>query len=308
MGWAGQTWLELVQEGTGGTNYGVFNSSPSGGQIIYPSLYGGNAFTVRAVPQRQVIRTADAGNRRREVVAARKVYQGVLNTLLRPDEAAYWITAATVLTNDAGGRPFLPSYSALFWDSVQAWKLLGGMIQSLTITSSAMQDYVSMTVNWIFQTRDATFTTFAQPAESVYSTLVPYEHVESASVFKLAGSAITKYKTLTVTFNNTLAGTFNELAYISSCYYCGRDLDFTFGPEYLATAYRGDFEAQTPLTFLVEWTRASPAHTLLITCEASSYVSSVDDDLPLDGPGYQTIGVQVFYDHTATTDFGTTVS
>ena len=134
MGWAGQTWLKLVQEGVGSTNYGVFNSAPSAGQIIYPSLYGGNSFTVRAMPQRQVIRTADAGNRRREVVAARKVYQGVLNTLLRPNEAAYWIEAATTLTNDGAGRPCLPSYSALFWDSTQAWKLLGGMIQSMTIT------------------------------------------------------------------------------------------------------------------------------------------------------------------------------
>lgn len=308
MGWAGQTWLQLIQEGTGSTNYGVFNSAPTTGQIIYPSLYGGNSFTVRNVPQRQVIRTADAGNRRREVVAARKVYQGVLNTLLRPDEAAYWITAATTLTNDGAGRPFLPSYSALFWDSTQAWKLLGGMIQSMTITASAMQDYVSMTINWIFQTRDPTFTTFAQPPENKYSILVPYEHVETAGLILLGGSAITKYKTLTLTFNNVLAGTFDELHYISACYYCGRDFDFTFGPQYIATTYRTDFENQVPLTFAVQFSRASPAHSLAINCETNSYLSTVDDDLPLDGPGYQTVGVQVFFDPAANVDFTTTVS
>jgi Phage tail tube protein len=308
MGWAGQTWLELIQEGTGGTAYGVLNGSPSGSQIIYPTLYNANSFTVRKVPQRQVIRTADAGNRRRQVVAARQVYQGVLNTLLHPDQAAYWITAATVLTNDAGGHPWLPSYTAHYWDSVQAWELLGGMIQSITITSSAMQDYVSLSMSWIFQTRNTAFTTFAQPAESVYSTLVPYEHFESASNFKLGGSAITKYQTLTTTVNNVLVGTWDELAYISALYYCGRNLDFSFGPQYLATTYRTDFESQTPLTFLVNWVRGSPAHSLLITCETNSYISSIDDQLPLDGPGYQTVNVEVFYDPANTTDFTTTVS
>jgi hypothetical protein len=303
MPWAGQTWIEVVQEGTAGANYGVFNATPGAGQTLYPTIYGPNAFTVRKVPQRKVIRTADAGNRRRLVVANRTVYQGTFHTLLHPDQASFWLTAAASLASDAGGHPWLPSYSFLYWDSVQAWKLLGGMLQTLTITSTAEQDYVTMSQSWIFQTRDTTFTTFAQPAESNYSTVVPYQHIETASNCKLGGTAFTKYKSVTVNLNNVLAGTWDELPYISALYYCGRDLDFHFGPQYLATTYRGDFEAQTPLTFVLEWLRASPAHSLLLTLETASYISSVQDDLPLDGPGYQDVEVQCFYDPANTADF-----
>jgi hypothetical protein len=294
MPWAGQTWLQLYQE----TAYGTF--APAG-SLCSPRLYQGNSFTVRKVPQRQVIRTADAGNRPIQVVANRMVYTGTLNTLLYPTQAGYWATALSLLT---GPPPDVPSYSATYWDSVQAWKLLGGKIQSFTITSSAQQDYIPISLNWIFQTRDTTFTTYPAPAESVYPTETPYQYVESASNITLGGSAVTKYKTVNVTVGNVLAGTWDELPYISSLLYCGRDMTFSFGPQYLATTYRSDFENQTALAFVLEWIRGpSSAHTLTFNCESSSYVSSIGDDLPLDGAGYQTVDVQVFFDKTATTDF-----
>jgi hypothetical protein len=280
--------------------YGSFNS---GGSIAYPRLVGGNAFTMRKGPQRQVIRSADAGNRRVQVVSARKVYAGTLNMALYPSQAAYWLTALTGLAGNA-----LPSYSIQYWDSVQAWRFVGCIAQSGKITSSATADEVMLSINWIAQQRDNTFTTFAQPAASNYPTEVPYEHYESASNFTLGGSAITKYKTLEVNINNILQGTWDEQQYITSLLYCGRDLDLSFGPQYLATTYRTDFESQTALTFSVNWTRSSPAHSLTLNCETNSYMSTIDDDLPLDGPGYQTIGVQVFYDPTNSTDFVATVS
>jgi hypothetical protein len=308
MGWGGQTWLKLIQEGTGGTNYGVFNAAPTAGQAIFPVLLGDNAFTVRRTPLRQVIRTSDTGNRRRNVVAARRSYVGTFNTVLFPDEAAFWITAATSLTNDATLHPWLPSYSALFWDSQQAWKFLGGMCRSLTLTSTATQDYVSLSMTWIFQTRDPTFTTFAQPAESNYSQIVPYEHVETAGNFTQGGVAVTKYRSLNVSFNNQVQETWDELPDISALYYCGRDLDFTFAPQYLATTNRGLYEAQTPLTFVVGWARTSPAHALTINCKTNSYMSSLDDELPLGNAAYQPISVQVNFDPANNTDFTTTVS
>ena len=308
MGWAGQTWIEVVQEGTGGANYGVFNATPGAGQTLYPTIYGGDAFTVRNVPQRQIIRTADAGNRRRQVVANRHVFTGRFNTLLHPDQASFWITAATTLTNDAGGHPWLPSYSFLYWDSEQAWKLLGGMIRSLTITSSAQQDYVTCSMDWVFQSRDATFTTFAQPAESNYSTLVPYAHVETAGNVTLGGVAVTKYRDIHITVNNMMSPTWDELTTISALYYSGRDLDFGLGPQYLATTYRSAFEGQTAQTWVVKWSRSSPAHALTFTLETASYLSNVQDSLPLDGPGYQTVDGQVFYDPANTADFTVTAT
>lgn len=309
MGWAGQTWMRIIQEGTGGSNYGVYNSGASGGQILFPTIYGGDAFGPRNVPQRQIIRTADAANRRKMVVANRHVFTGRFNTLLHPDQASYWITAATTLTNDAGGHPYLPSYSVEYWDSEQAWRFLGGMIRSITIASSAEQDYTTLSMDWVFQKRDATFTTFTQPAETNYSTLVPYCHVETAGNITLAASALTKYKSVNLTVNNVLAPTWDELTNISALYYCGRDLDYQLNLQYLNVPFpRTDFESQTPLTIVVDWTRASPSHSLSFNIETASYISGVDDSLPLDGPGYQNVALQSFYDASNTADFVVTVS
>lgn len=303
MGWAGQTWMRITQEGTGGTNYGTFNASAIAAQILVPTLIGGNPFTMRKTPIRQIIRTADAGNRRKFVVAPRSGVAGGLNTILHPDQAAFWMTAATGLTSN-----LLPSYTIDYWDSVQAHRFLGCEIQTLRISSTAQTDYLTLAISWIGQKRDATFTTFSAPAETEYSTLVPYQHFESAGHITLGGSAITKYKNVDLTIGNVMAPTWDELQFISALYYCGRDFDFTFGPQYLATPLRGDLETQAALTFVLNWTRVSPAHALTIDCKTASFVSTVDDDLPLDGAGYQSVGVQTFFDATNTTDFAVTVT
>src|SRR5574337_1725397 len=260
MPWAGQSWLRLTTEAT----YGTYNAA---GAVVYPTLYGGNSFNMRTAPQRQVIRTADGGNRRKMVVANRHVYTGRLNTLLHPDQADYFLGLASTLTSNQLG-----SASIDYWDGVQAWRFLGAMVSGLTITAAAQQDFTTLSLDFVAQKRDDTFTVFAQPLESVYSTLLPYQYVETAGNVKLAGSAITNYRTMSVSLKNTLAATWDELPNISACYYAGRDLDFSLGPQYLATAYRGDFEAQTPLTWILKFNRTSPAHALTLTCQANSYV------------------------------------
>lgn len=300
MPWAGQTWCEIFQE----TTYGTFNSA---GATCFPRLYGGNSFTVRRVPQRQVLRTADAGNRKIQVLANRRVFVGTLQTLIYPTQAAYWATALTLGT-DSNGFITPPSYSFQYWDSIQAWRLLGGKVASLTLTSSAEQDYVTMSVDWVFQDRDPTFTAFTQPAESNYPVETPYSHVETASNCTLGGTAFTNYKSITLKAANVLQPTWNELQTISALYYCGRDLTFSFGPEYLATTFRTDYEQQTALAFVIEWIRTTGSHNLKFQCESSSFMSNIQDDLPLDGPGYQAIDVEVFFDKTAGTDFAVTAA
>src|SRR5271157_3388138 len=86
MGWGASTWVALLPEFA----YGVYNAAAT---PIYPTLFGGNAFTMRKVPQRQIIRTADGANRRKFVVSARKVFAGNLNTLLHPDQCVAWAAA-----------------------------------------------------------------------------------------------------------------------------------------------------------------------------------------------------------------------
>src|SRR5208337_78829 len=82
MPWGASTWLGITPE----LGYGIHNAAATG--LFYPTLFGGNAFTMRKVPQRQIIRTADGGNRRKFVVANRFVYAGSLTTLLHPDQVA----------------------------------------------------------------------------------------------------------------------------------------------------------------------------------------------------------------------------
>lgn len=291
MGWAGQTWATLFKE----TTYGTFNGA---GATLYPVLYQGNSFTVRQVPQRQVIRSADAGNRARQVVANRMVYQGTLTTLLYPSQAAYWATALTLVSND------IPSYSAEYWDSVRAWKLTGGKVQKWALASNAQQDYTSLSIDWIFQTNDDAFTSFAQPAQSNYPTEVPYCHVETSTNMLLGGVAVTKYKSWSVTMSNILAGTWDETAVISALYYCGRDFTFNWNPQFITKTNRDAFEVQTPLTFVLEWKRAS--QNITFSCGTNSYHTNVADDLPLDGPGYQSIDDHSFFDLAATTDVAIT--
>jgi hypothetical protein len=367
MPWGAQTWVNIIPE----LGYGVYNGA---GTPIYPTLYGGNSFTMRKVPIRQIIRTADGGNRRKFVVAGRKVYQGNLITLLHPDQAASWVTALTPLgqvlatghatvgggavsgvtvdspgngypiaspipvsfigvgtgaygtvtssgsgtitgsvTVTSGGSGYtsppgvliggMPSYTIQFWDSVQAWRFLGCCITSARIVASPTQDFTTLQLSWVGQTRDTTFTTFAQPAQSNYSTLVPYQYIETAGQISLGGTPISNYRMANVTISNRLTPTWDELGYITSQIYSGRDLDFQVGPQYLGTTYRGNFEAQTPMTWVVKFNRTSPAHSMTITCETNTVFSDVADDLPLDGPGYQALSAQVFYDASNTADF-----
>jgi hypothetical protein len=294
MGWAGQTWIEVVAE----SSYGVF---AAGGAKWYPVLDGGNSFTPRIVPARQVIRSADSGNRRRQVVANRQVIAGTLKTLLYPSQAAYIMTAATTLTSNVLG-----SYSFQYFDSTRVQRYLGGMCSAMRISSNAQQDYVTCETDWIFQSLDPSFTVFAQPAQTNYPVENPYQHVNTKGNVSLAASAITLYKQVDINLKNMLVGTWDESTTISACYYCGRDLDFTAVPQYTAATYRTDYEAQTPLTWVIEWANAVP-HSVTFTCEASGYIDGISDDLPLDGPGYQSLANQIFFDKTATTDFAVVV-
>lgn len=368
MPWGAATWMEIMPE----LGYGIYNGA---GTPWYPTLFGGNAFTMRKVPQRQVIRTADGGNRRKFVVSNRKVFAGTLNTLLHPDQCAQWVTALSVngtipatgtvtlagttvgsVAINGGGSGYptsstipvsfiggggsgaygtatasggivtsvaitaagtgytsipgvqiggMPSYSLMFWDGIQSWRFLGACIASATITGNPNTDYTTLSLNWIAQQRDATFTTFAAPAETVYSTVLPYQYIETAGNITVGAAHVplSMYRMASVTLTNQLKPTWDESQYITSLMYAGRDLDFSVGPQMYTNTWRAAFEAQTPLQWVINFTRSSPSHSLTITCETNTYLSNVTDDIPLDGPAYQALAAEVFYDASQTNDF-----
>lgn len=293
MGWGAQSWLKMTSEST----YGTYNA---GGTVTWFRLPGNNAFTPRSTPQRQIIKSADSGNRRRQQVANRKVITGNLQTLFYPTQAAAVLGAALTLTSND-----LASYTLDFWDSVQVHRFLGCKVSALTINGSAQQDYCTLQLAWQAQQRATT--TLAAPTDANLPSDLPYQHYESKGLFKLAGSALTKYSDLSFTVNNNLKGTWDEDQWITNLYYCGRDCNLSYNPQYVSSTMRTAFEAQTALTFIAAWARPSGLTTTL-TLQTAGYAANLGDDLPLDGPSYQRTDIEVFYDTTNSTDITFTVA
>jgi hypothetical protein len=398
MPWGAMTWLAVVPE----LGYGVPNAT--GGpppttmvltNAIYPTLVGANAFTMRKVPIRQTIRSADGGNRRKFVVGSRRQYQGTLNTLFHPDQGTFWATAAQsvglglatgqatiaagivtagsvtyggfgypatsttipvsfigpcttpaygLATSSAGGVVTsvaitvggtgytappgmqiggMPSYTILYWDGVQFWEFVGCCIQNMNFTANSTQDYVSIGMTWTGQQRPATEVNAPTwPAASVYSKLNPYLFIETAGTITLTTEntgtpvvmPLTNYRQASFTLENIIQGTWDEQAWISSLLYCGRNMNFSMGPQYIGQSwpvtsttaavyqtFRQTYENQSPITMSLEFVRSSPAHTFTINAQSNSYISNIQDDIPLDNASYQNVSAEAFIDSTSAT-------
>ena len=293
--WGASSWCKITKE----SSYGVFDAAAIAADIVWVRLASNNACTIRSVPQRQIIRSADGGNRRRQVVSSRKVVSGNINTLWYPTQSAFWLGAAlTLTTND------LHSYTCDFWDTQQVHRFLGGKVASLNAAGTATGDYIPLTTSWVFQKKDTT--TLAEPAVTVFPTEIPYTHHESMGHLSI-GSTVTKYSSLGFSVKNTLDSTWDEDTSISSLLYAGRDIDLNLRLQYVSTALRGDLKAQTPLTISAAWARAAGL-TSTLDLKATNYVADVGDDLPLGGAAYQSIGLQCFFDQTAAVDAAFTVA
>lgn len=295
MGWGAMQWLRATKEAT----YGTYNGSADGGDVAWFRLVGGNAFTMRAVPQRKVIRSADGGNRRRQQVAARKVVSGRQSTVFYPSQAKYLLDAALKLTaND------LPSYTLDYFDSVQVHRFTGCKVGALAIDGSAEADHLTAGIDWVGQKRDTA--TLVQPLDTVFPTEVPYEHVESKGLLSIGG-VVSKYSQLKVNVANTLAPTWDEDQWITDLYYGGRDVNLSTRIQYSAATTRTAFESQSALAVSAAWARASGL-TTTIDLKGLVYVGGVDDDLPLDGATYQTVNLESFYHQGSSTDCSYTVA
>lgn len=299
MGWGAQQWLRATQEST----YGTYNS---GGSAYWIRLHGNNAFTMRSdlSKMRKIIRSADGGNRRRQVVAARTVYGGKLTTPAYPSQMSFLLGWATTLTSNQ-----LPSYTLDFWDGVRARRYLGVMVDQLQVSGDDNSDFYVCSLSLTGQTTAGTDPTIAQPADTAFPSEIPWQHIETRGLITVGGTAVTLYKSFSLTVQNTLRGKFNEWPYISSLYYCGRDIDFRVVPEYQVSTWRTYYESQQQLTIAAGYNRASPAHALSLNFQTDNYLAELPpEDLPLDDASYTELGFQAFYDQTASTDFSFTAS
>jgi hypothetical protein len=293
MGWGAQQWLRITKEAT----YGTFDAAAT--VIWWVRIPDDDAFTMRAVPQRQTIRSADSGNRRVQQVSPRKAVAGNLTTIAYPTQMGKWLDMALTLTaND------LFSYSIDYWDGVQEHRFLGVKCASLGYTSGADHDYVDLSLSLIGQSKGTT--TLTQPAFTVFPSEVPYVHFESKGLISIAAAAVTKYKTASFTINNTLDGTWDEDQWITSLIYGGRDVNTSITPQYATSTLRTAFETQSALALSMGWTRPSGLATT-IDLKATNYMANCLDNLKLGGANYQAIDLEAYFDATALTDCSFTV-
>lgn len=289
MGWGALQWLRATKE----SSYGEYDGGADPGDVHWFRLVGANAFGMRAVPQRQVIRSADGGNRRRQVVASRKVVSGRLNTLFYPSQAGFLLSAALDLT-----AYDLASYTLDYFDTVQVQRFAGCKVGGLELQGTAEQDYLTAGIDWVGCSRSTT--TLPAPADTVFPSENPYIHVESKGLLSIGG-AQTKYSRLSVSIKNVLAPTWDEDQWITNLYYAGRDVDLSTRVQYLAPTLRAAYEAQTPLAVSASWKRVGGLQTTL-NLQDLARPDGLEDDLPLDNAAYQTLTLQAFYSQTNSTD------
>lgn len=294
MGWGAAQWARITKE----SSYGVYDAAAAAGDIAYMRLPNGNACTIRSVPQRMTIRSADGRNLRRQVVANRKVVSGNINTLFYPSQAALMFGAALTLTSNE-----LASYTIDYFDSVQVHRFLGCKCASLTAAGTATGDYLPLSTSWVGQSK--TTATFTEPAVTVFPTEIPYGHIESKGHLSIGG-VVTKYSAAGISVKNTLDSTWDEDQYITSLLYCGRDVDLTARIQYLSSALRADLDAQTALTVSMGWAR-SAGLTTTVDMKTTNYVADCGDDIPLNAAAYQAITIQSFFSNASGADVALTV-
>jgi len=217
----------------------------------------------------------------------------------------------------------MPSYTILYWDGVQFWEFVGCCIQNMNFTANSTQDYVSINMSWIGQQRPPTEVNAPSwPAATKYSPLNPYMFWETAGNITLTTEntgtpvvmPLTNYRQASFTLENIIQGTWDEQAWISSLLYCGRNMNFSIGPQYIGQSwpatstispvlqpFRQTYENQNPITMSLEFVRSSPAHSFTINAQSNSYISNIQDDIPLDNASYQNISAEAFIDSTSAT-------
>jgi len=113
---------------------------------------------------------------------------------------------------------------------------------------------------------------------------------------------------MSFTLNNIIQGTWDEQSYVTSLLYCGRDMNFSIGPQYIGQSwpithqttaaydtFRGMYEGQEPISLTAKWARAG-GNSFTINAQTNSYVSNIQDDIPLDNASYQNISIEAFID------------
>jgi len=292
MAWGARQWLAIMPEST----YGTYNT---GGTLIYIRLASDNAFSMNPTVLSEDIRDAGGGNRKVQRVATRKSHAGSLTTPLYPTQAnALLAWGATISSNDLG------SYSINHYDGVRTRRYLGVKVGKLGLACSPTSHLI-LSLDLVAQTT-ASDPTFAEPAFSSFPTELPYTFQQSSGQFSVAASARTRYNSFALSIVNMLKPQFEELDYISSLPYCGRDVSFTTSFQYSASTDTAAYEAQTSLDTTIAFVHGT--NTLTLDFQSVGKLSSRARSMPLGDISREDYTLDAFYESAGGTDFGFTVA
>jgi hypothetical protein len=295
-------WARLTLENFAtAADWGVYPTSPPGSSIWWLDINDENGFSVTREPIRQTRRAATKNYRRRRIYK-RTQLRGTVNGILFPEQAANWITLAC---NPAllSGQLQLPSFTADWHDGVADRRFLGGRVSRFSLTSDNQNDWLTLSADIIFKS-ETTPGTFAQPAVTVYPTSGGYTHQDSSGIVQLgtsAGTVITGYRRLMISYENLLDPQFDELPWLNICDYCGRNVDWEIVLQNTDASFRQHFEAQDQLTAQVSWSQASPPHNVTFTM-TSDRIEGNTIDRRFGSSQYQTLRLWAFQDMTTGAD------
>jgi hypothetical protein len=279
-------WCRLTPETTWGT-YNVANTP------VWPRLDQNNSFVMKPRPVQKVIRSADGGNRPRQMRSARTAVAGTLNTLLYPSQAGALLSWALGITSND-----VASMTADWHDGTRERRFTGVKVDELTFSGDDESDLVRVSLKLTGKTVGTPDGTFLL-SNAVYPDEACYVFQESATHLAIGGTR-TAYSSLGLTVANVLKGHFHESQYLNVLAYCGRTVTAKVKSQYVASTDQDNWEAETALTVSVGFVRDAN-NSITLTLNSRNFLTGVDDELPIDDLKYQTLDLTAFYDPGAGT-------
>ncbi|HWE39528.1 MAG TPA: hypothetical protein VG406_23465 [Isosphaeraceae bacterium] len=288
--------LRLTRE----TVKGTYDTTQHGtANELWLRLESDNAFGVRRTQGVTPIRGAGGLNRRELALNPTFAVAGPLSCHVYPTQAATLI--GWLLTLSGGD---LTTFTADFFDGTRALSYLGCMFGATTLTASRQSQGLRMQAQVLGMKTAAPNANFAYPpAITAFPAENPYLFAELFGGVTW-GTSRANFKTWSLSVGNKVVGGNNEQAGITSVSFAGRDVDMSCVLEYASTADRLSYETspQAALAAAAVFTKASPMHALTFNMEATTFILSLSDELPIGDLIYQGVQIGSFYDRTAGTD------
>jgi hypothetical protein len=288
--------------------------------VRYFTLIGDNPVNLMVDRPSQEYRSADSLNRRVIRVATRYTVAGAINTLAFCDGTAPSTFMDDMLnwaTNITGND--LPSKTLTINNSIRVRQYAGVKVRQLTLTGAAGTEEGTMRLNLdlvgqrasgVPQTPSYADPVFAQPSMTVFPR-TPYVFQESKGGLIVATSgstARTLYNSFSMTITNEIPQEFDENAFVGELPWFGRTIDLTVGVRFKSKTDRDNFEQDADYNISVLFTKANPAHTMLLDFKGLNYVRGIDQNLPLAASGYETLTFSNFVSSADGTDFSYSIT